>query len=181
MRLHPFSPALCGLAALAGLTALGGCSSLQSADNILGVITPYRIDVVQGNVVTSEQAARLKLGQNRSQVRDILGSPLLTDVFHADRWDYVFTIRRQGTEPQRRHVVLRFEGERLASIDAAELPAEQEFVTSIDAFKPSGKPSPALALTEAQLQALPAPTPSAATRPAEPVGPARTYPPLEPR
>jgi outer membrane protein assembly factor BamE len=177
MRLHPFSTALCGLAAV---VALSGCSSLQSADNILGVITPYRIDVVQGNVVTSEQIARVKVGQSRSQVRDALGSPLLTDVFHGERWDYVFTIRRQGTEPQRRHVVLRFEGEALASIEAADLPAEQEFVSSIDTFKRSGK-TPALALTDAQLQALPAPAKASASTSPEPAGPARTYPPLESR
>jgi outer membrane protein assembly factor BamE len=51
---------------------------------------------VQGNVVTSEQVARVKPGMTRAQVRDILGTPLLTDPFHADRWDYLFTIRRQG-------------------------------------------------------------------------------------
>ena len=177
MRLHPLFTAICGLAAVVGL---GGCSSLQSSDNILGVITPYRIDVVQGNVVTSEQIARVKVGQSRSQVRDALGSPLLTDVFHGDRWDYVFTIRRQGTEPQRRHVVMRFQGEVLASIDAADLPDEQAFVSSIDTFKPSGK-TPALALTDAQLQALPAPAKASAGATPETAGPARTYPPLESR
>ena len=58
---------------------------------------PYRIDVAQGNVVTKEQLARVSPGMSRLQVRDILGSPLLTDPFHADRWDYVFTIKRPGT------------------------------------------------------------------------------------
>ena len=92
---------LAAAAALCGLLALTGCASLQSSDNFLGVVTPYRIDIVQGNVVTKEQAAVVKPGMVRAQVRDILGSPLLADAFHADRWDYVFTIRRQGTEPQR--------------------------------------------------------------------------------
>ena len=86
---------------------------MQSSDNLLGIITPYRVEVVQGNVVTSEQAALVKPGMSRAQVRDILGSPLLTDVFHADRWDYVFTIRRQGAEPQLRRVVVRFDGEKI--------------------------------------------------------------------
>src|SRR4051794_7196309 len=89
-------------AALAGLVLLAGCASLQSSDNFLGVITPYRVEIVQGNVVTKEQLAQVKPGINRSQVRDLLGSPLLTDIFHADRWDYVFTIKRPGTKPQER-------------------------------------------------------------------------------
>ncbi|MEO7151885.1 MAG: outer membrane protein assembly factor BamE [Burkholderiaceae bacterium] len=164
------------------LAALAGCQSLQSSDSFLGVITPYRIEVVQGNVVTREQAAAIQPGMSRAQVRDILGSPLLTDVFHADRWDYVFTIRRQGAQPQQRRVVARFDGEKLKSLDAGgELPAEREFVESIDTFKTS-RNAPALALTEAQMQALPVPVPSAAAvSTAEPSAAPRSYPPLEPR
>ena len=158
--------------------ALAACSSLQSSDSFLGVITPYRIEVVQGNVVTREMAAAVRPGMSRTQVRDILGSPLLTDIFHGDRWDYMFTIRRQGAEPQRRRVTAYFDGEQLARLEADELPTEQEFVDSIDTFKRRGNP-PKLALTEAQLKALPPPAP----RPAEEApraAPARTYPPLEP-
>src|SRR5207237_9267115 len=92
--------------ALLGLASLTGCAAyLQSSDNFLGLITPYRVEIVQGNVVTKEQLAQVKPGMARQQVRDILGSPLLTDIFHADRWDYVFTIKRQGTEPQERRIV----------------------------------------------------------------------------
>src|SRR5438094_346202 len=88
------------LATAAGaLAALAGCSSISSEGNLLGVITPYRIEIVQGNVVTKEQLALLRPGASRVQVRDALGSPLLTDLFHADRWDYVFTIKRPGTQP----------------------------------------------------------------------------------
>ena len=159
--------------------ALAGCSSLQSSDNFLGVLTPYRVEVVQGNVVTREQAEAVRVGMNRNQVRDVLGSPLLTDAFHADRWDYVFTIRRQGAEPQLRRIVARFEGETLKSVDSnAELPEEREFVASIDTFKTSRK-APPLALSEEQVKALPVPEKPAAPA-AEPIGPTRSYPPLEP-
>ena len=66
-------------------------------------------------------------------MRDVLGSPLLTDLFHADRWDYVFTIRRQGAEPQPRAIVVLFDGDRLKSIETGgDLPSEREFVASID-------------------------------------------------
>lgn len=158
---------------------LGACQSLQSSDNVLGFITPYRLEVVQGNVVTQEQAAQVKPGMTRAQVRDILGSPLLTDIFHADRWDYAFTIRRQGTEPQQRMVVVKFDGDVLKSIEAPELPAERAFVASIDAQKLSRKKEPVLALTEEQIKALPAPkaTPVATQAASAPV--TREYPPLE--
>ena len=165
------------------LGALSGCQSVRTmptADSLLAAITPYKVEVVQGNVITQEQAALVKPGMNRGQVRDILGSSLVTDVFHADRWDYVFTIRRQGTESQARHVVVLFTGDVCKSIDTGgELPTERDFVASIDTFKTS-RNAPALELTEAQVKALPVPPRPPAIEP-EPVGPAREYPPLEPR
>ncbi|HEY0858531.1 MAG TPA: outer membrane protein assembly factor BamE, partial [Albitalea sp.] len=154
--------------ALAASLALAGCQSLQSSDNFLGVITPYKVEVVQGNVVTQEQAAAIKPGMSRAQVRDILGSPLLTDPFHKDRWDYVFTIRRQGAEPQHRKIVVLFDGETLKSIDTGgDLPAEREFVASIDTFKTS-RNAPPLELTEEQVKALPVPAKPAAPESAAP-------------
>lgn len=173
---HRFRPL--PAAAICGLLALVGCDSLQRSDSFMGFITPYRIDIVQGNVVTKEQAAFVRPGMSRAQVRDILGSPLLTDPFHADRWDYVFTIRRQGAEPQLRRIVLRFDGERLKSMEGAEdLPSEREFVASIDTFKTPRRNTP-LELTEEQIKALPVPARTAASAP-ETEGATRDYPPLE--
>jgi outer membrane protein assembly factor BamE len=173
-----FSP----LAAAVALASLAGCQSLQSSDSLLGLITPYRVEIVQGNVVTKEQAAAVKPGMSRAQVRDILGSPLLADAFHEDRWDYVFTIRRQGAEPQRRSVVALFDGDKLKSLETGgDLPAEREFVASIDTFKTS-RNAPPLALSEEQIKALPAPKRPAAPEPAASAGGAvRNYPPLEAR
>jgi outer membrane protein assembly factor BamE len=171
---------LAGLIVLSTL-ALAACESLQTSDNFLGVVTPYRVEVVQGNVVTREQVAAVKPGLSRAQVRDVLGSPLLADAFHANRWDYVFTIRRQGAEPQLRRVVVFFEGDQLARIDTGgELPAEREFVASIDTFKTS-RNAPPLALTDAQIKALPAPPkPVAASASAVSADATlRAYPPLE--
>jgi len=170
------------IAIASALVALAGCQSLQTSDNILGIITPYKVEVVQGNVVTKEQAEAVKPGMSRAQVRDILGSPLLTDAFHQSRWDYVFTIRRQGAEPQQRSVVVLFDGDAMKSIDTGgALPAEREFVASIDTFKTS-RNAPPLALTEEQIKALPVPPkPPAAEAAASAVAPTRTYPPLEAR
>jgi outer membrane protein assembly factor BamE len=168
--------------AAAGVTLLlCACSSLPSVipstGDLFGFITPYRIDIVQGNVVTKEQVALVKPGMSRAQVRDVLGSPMLTDPFHADRWDYIFTFRRQGTEPQRRSVVVTFAGDAVKAIDAPDLPGEREFVSSI--VKASNTKPPPLELSEAQRKALP--RPAAVTPPAAvPETPLRSYPPLEP-
>jgi outer membrane protein assembly factor BamE len=120
---------------------------------------------------------------NRQQVRDILGTAMLASPFHAERWDYVFTIRRPGTPEQRRHVVAHFDDDVLQRVEApADLPSENEFVASIDPARgqPSG-PRRALELTEAERAALPAVPAAAAPAPAAEAapGPARVYPPLE--
>jgi outer membrane protein assembly factor BamE len=167
-----------GAAALLAGAALTGCQSLQTSENFLGILTPYRVEVVQGNVITSEQAAQARPGLSRAQVRDVLGSPLLADPFHADRWDYVFTIRRQGAEPQLRRIVILFKNDVLASIEGgADLPSERDFVASIDPEKAPRNP-PTLALTEEQIKALPVPQRPPAPEPVPPA-PARSYPPLE--
>jgi outer membrane protein assembly factor BamE len=170
------------LTVLAGLVAAAlaaGCSAVSpTADRLLGVITPYRIDITQGNVVTKELAAQVKPGMTRAQVRDILGSPLVSSAFHADRWDYVFTFRRQGVEPQRRSVVAYFKGDLLERLEAPDLPTEQEFVASIRPPR-SGGSEPVLALTDEQKRALPPPVKAEAPTPTQPLGPARPYPPLE--
>jgi outer membrane protein assembly factor BamE len=168
--------------AIVAFAVLGsGCSALQRTDSFMGLITPYRIDIVQGNVVTKEQLALIRPGMSRVQVRDVLGSPLVTDVFHADRWDYVFTIKRPGTEPQRRSVVVLFEADKLLRVEAPELPSEHEFVASISRTSATGN-APVLELTPEQRAALPLPTKAAMPEPAAsaPAGPAREYPPLEP-
>ncbi len=164
-------------ALLVAALALAGCESLQRTDSFMGLITPYRIDIVQGNVVTKEQAELVKPGQSRLQVRDVLGTPLLSDVFHAERWDYVFMLRRQGAAPQRRSVVVHFDGDLVKSIEAPDLPSEKEFVASISRLKNLKQPK--LELSDAERQALPPPK-AVETPAAEPVGPVRSYPPLEP-
>jgi outer membrane protein assembly factor BamE len=152
------------LPALALMVALSGCS----------FITPYKVDILQGNVVTREQVQALKPGMPREQVRDILGSPLLTSVFHADRWDYVFTLRRQGQEPVLRRVAVFFKDGVLLRHEADELPSEEEFVATLDARRGDGGKPPVLEATEEQLKTFaernkplnPPPPASAASAPA---------------
>jgi outer membrane protein assembly factor BamE len=170
--------------------ALGGCANVRdkisdsfnepaSVKGFIAWIAPYRPDIVQGNVVTTEQITQIKPGMTRVQVRDILGTPLITDPFHAQRWDYVFTLRRQGFDDQRRAFKVTFDKDAVEKIDAPELPSEDQFVTSISRKKlPTSTPK--LALTEAEVAALPAPAPVAkAASAAELSGATRAYPPLE--
>jgi outer membrane protein assembly factor BamE len=121
--------------------------------------------------------AQLKPGLSRAQVRDIMGTALLADPFHADRWDYLFTLRRPNAEPQRRSVVVLFENDVVKSIEAPEsLPTEREFVASITRFKNLNARK--LELTEEERAALPLP-PKREAPPVEPMGAVREYPPLE--
>ena len=145
-KLTTFRPAARLLPALLATLLLSACGTIDgSMHRIAGLITPYRADVLQGNVVTKEQLDALRPGVSREQVRQVLGAPLLTDPFHADRWDYVFTIRRQGVETQRRSLVVFFTGDRMDRLEAPELPTENAFVASISAFDDDGIPHRAVA------------------------------------
>ena len=168
-----------GLAAGAALV-LAGCSSLNNASSRLAsAVTPYKVQVVQGNFVSREQVEFLKPGMSRQQVRDILGTPLLASVFHADRWDYVFTLRRQGVEPQAYRLTVFFKGDSLERFEGDTMPTEAEFVASLDVASRKGKRVlPPLEATPAQLERFPAPVTPPAAAPAA-VPPTTAYPPLE--
>ncbi|TAG27292.1 MAG: outer membrane protein assembly factor BamE [Burkholderiales bacterium] len=165
--------------ALAGL-CLTACSSFNNASGrVAGLVTPYRAEVVQGNFISKEQKEALQLGMTRTQVKDILGSPLVTSAFHADRWEYVFTIRRQGQEPQQRKLTVLFKGDEMAKVESDELITEDAFVTSLSAGRKLGK----VPVLEVAADKLPAPStaaPSATSNnAASSNAPARVYPPLE--
>ncbi|NJM44344.1 MAG: outer membrane protein assembly factor BamE [Brachymonas sp.] len=124
----------------AACLSLAACSTLNNATGRLsGLVTPYKVEVVQGNFVSKEQKEALQPGMPRQQVRDILGSPLIASAFHADRWDYAFTILRQGQEPQQRKLTVFFKGDELAKVESDELPTEQDFVASLSEGRTLGK------------------------------------------
>jgi outer membrane protein assembly factor BamE len=91
----------------------------------------YKAEIAQGNFVSKEQVAALKLGMPRLQVADILGTPLLVSVFHADRWEYVFNLKRQGIETPSYKLTVYFKGDSLDKIDGSNMPTEQEFIDSL--------------------------------------------------
>ena len=139
-------------AAVAATLCLGACSGFSDRTRgALAAVTPYKVEVVQGNFVSKEQVEALKPGMSRQQVRDLLGTPLVTSVFHADRWDYVFTLKRQGVEPQERKLAVFFKGAMLDRFEGDSMPSEEEFVATLDTRKKSGK-VPQLEASEEELK-----------------------------
>ena len=182
-----------GLKALICLTAVGlaGCGSFNSGINASGAnpinwITPYKVDVIQGNFISKEQVESLKAGMSRAQVKDVLGTPLISSLFHTDRWDYVFTLKRQGVEPQSFKYTVFFKGDQLERFEGDSMPSNAEFIASLTNSRKIGK-IPVLEATEEQLKAAEKPSASAvpantSNLPAAAAGtqPATaTYPPLE--
>ena len=162
-------------------TLLTACSS--TTEMAARVITPFRADVVQGNFLSREQVAMLRPGMSRAEVRNVLGTPLVTSVFHADRWDYVFTLKRQGTPDQSFRYAVHFKGEALDRFEGDSMPTEAEFIVKLDKRRNIGK-VPALEATPAQLEAAstkaPAATAASAALPAAAAPPpVASYPPLE--
>ncbi len=111
--------ALLGGACLSFL--LGGCATLTDYD-VLYHVGVYKLDVNQGNYITSDQVDKLKVGQTRQQVRLVLGTPLLTDPFHATRWDYPYLFTRQARLLEHRQLTLYFVDEKLARWEGDEMP-----------------------------------------------------------
>ncbi|AUT69535.1 outer membrane protein assembly factor BamE [Paraburkholderia hospita] len=119
----------------AAVAVLAGCSTYDSlTQRFAQSVTPYRITVVQGNFVSKEAAAQMQVGMSRAQVRQVLGTPLLSDMFHADRWDYVFYFKRGSTAVvQQRDFIVIFTGDRVASWSGGEdLPSNLELLAEID-------------------------------------------------
>ncbi len=97
----------------------------------LWVFSPYRPDVQQGNFISQEMLAQLKEGMTRDQVRFLLGTPLVADVFHADRWDYPFRLERGNGELTTSRVTVYFKDDKLVRFDGGNLPTEKEYIARI--------------------------------------------------
>ena len=172
-----------------GLTACGTWNSMTSGMSTASInpvnwVTPYKVDVIQGNFISKEQVEALKAGMTRVQVKDILGTPLLASVFHADRWDYVFTLKRRGVAPQSYKYTVFFKNDLLERFAGDAMPSESEFISTLSKKRKLGAVPP-LEATEAQLKVADKPSaasaPDAAPEPASaPLdAPATIYPPLE--
>ncbi|HRK84989.1 outer membrane protein assembly factor BamE [Alcaligenes sp. SDU_A2] len=108
------------LAASLAAAALTACGSSKWG-------FPYRADVQQGNWITAEQVSRLQAGMTRDQVRYLLGSPTLQDIFHSDRWDYPYLNQPGYGKAEQRTFTVWFEGDTLVRWQGDEQPDRQPF------------------------------------------------------
>ena len=95
------------------------------------IFSPYRPDIQQGNFVSKEMLAQVQVGQTRDQVKFILGTPLLTDVFHENRWDYPFYMARGNGELTSAKVIIYFKDDKVERFEGGNLPSEQEYIARI--------------------------------------------------
>lgn len=117
---------------------LGGCKDVP----MLPTLTPYKIDIQQGNFITQDMVAKLKPGMTRSQVRFILGTPLVVDPFHGDRWDYVYLYKKGGEVMEQRRFAVIFRDDKLVRIEGDVVPAGTSTATDRAGTE---KPKPAVA------------------------------------
>ncbi|PTQ83376.1 outer membrane protein assembly factor BamE [Nitrosospira multiformis] len=104
---------------------LAGCSSVPSL--------LYKIEIQQGNVITQEMVNKLKPGMTRSQVRFALGSPMISDAFHENRWDYLYRFEQRGKLIEQRKLTIFFEDDHLVRIDGS-------FTTPVAFLQPQPQP-----------------------------------------
>ena len=110
-------------------SSLAGCGFL-SRDQLDNFSITYRVNIQQGIVVTQEMADQLKVGMTRDQVKFVMGTPILTDAFHPNRWDYPFRFQPGRGRTEERRFTVYFENDRLARFDGDPLPTEEQFAAS---------------------------------------------------
>ncbi|MBB5019199.1 outer membrane protein assembly factor BamE [Chitinivorax tropicus] len=93
-------------------------------------LTPYKLDIQQGNYITEDMVAKLKPGMTRNQVRYVLGTPMLVDPFHANRWDYVYREVRDGKVVVEKRYVVNFEGDKATSFEGEVFPTQKGFIAA---------------------------------------------------
>jgi len=105
---------------MAAALALAGCGSVSKW------LDAYTIDIQQGNYVSQDMVSQLKRGMSKEQVRFVLGTPLLTDIFHADRWDYVYYRKPPGGKTQERKLSVFFKDGKLDRLEGNVVAASEE-------------------------------------------------------
>ncbi len=89
---------------------------------LLAACAPYKMDIRQGNYITPEARERLKIGMTSTQVRALLGTPLVSDPLHPDRWDYEYSLEHRKQLVSSQRMTLYFKGGKLVRIDDASMP-----------------------------------------------------------
>lgn len=115
------------------LTAMGCSGTNEKSEYHTSVLERlpfvYKMTVQQGNIVTEEAVDRLEPGMTKSQVRFLLGTPMLEDMFHTDRWDYTYTIRRGHKPMEETRLTLFFQDDALIRVEGDLRPDPQRAAT----------------------------------------------------
>jgi outer membrane protein assembly factor BamE len=107
-------------------------AATAAAASICGCV--YRPTIQQGNLLQLDEIEQVKVGMTRSQVRYILGTPMVSDPFQPDRWDYVYTLRQGRSEHiDRAHFVVLFDGDKVKEVDKLDLPEESDVAQKVRA------------------------------------------------
>jgi outer membrane protein assembly factor BamE len=93
---------------------LASCSNIS---NYLPTFAIYKVEIRQGNLITTDMRAKIKLGMTQSQVKAALGAPLINDAYHANRWDYFYSLEQQGKVMESQRLTLYFDKDLLSRID----------------------------------------------------------------
>jgi len=153
MKMHHYrvwggTPAVLA-AMLLSTVFLPACKSIE-VPKVPGV-TPYRMVIQQGNFISQEMVSQLKPGMTKEQVRFVLGTPLVTDIFHADRWDYVFFRETPDGKREQRNLSVVFENSKLVRVLGDLMPSDGKVQSSgfdpqvkPEVKKPEAKPEPKL-------------------------------------
>jgi len=117
----------------APLSSDAGAQTTKATDlqKFFWIFSPYRPDIQQGNFISKEMLEQVQVGQTRAQVQFILGTPLLVDIFHSDRWDYPFYLARGDGETTSARVSIYFKDDKVERFEGGKLPTEREYIDRI--------------------------------------------------
>lgn len=117
--MRPFRPLVLVLAC----ALLGACASSDGERRFRLLPSVFKFPIQQGNIVTQDMVDKLQPGMTRSQVRFVLGTPLVADTFDQSRWDYLYILKQPSGKQLREHVTVYFEGDHLVGISGDYLPS----------------------------------------------------------
>lgn len=126
--------------AIVALLLASGCSTVSDTVSSIGDVIPtsmartplfFKIDVQQGNSIEQPEVSRLEPGMSKNQVQFIMGTPMLIDVFHQNRWDYHYSMQRGNGESEQKHLVLFFEDDRLVRTEGDMRPIPLEEIAPV--------------------------------------------------
>ena len=120
--MRPFRPLTLAALVWVVVCTVGGCQTIDTYFPTLRTYGVYMLDINQGNYLSQDMVDKLKVGQSKQQVRVILGTPLLTNAFRPDRWDYTYEYRRQGRPLEHRNFTVYFVDDKLARWEGDEMP-----------------------------------------------------------